>query len=212
MKIKAGSTNVSLPAYMVDSTTGAPETGITIANLDLQYTRLGETPTAKVDATALAATNTAHTDNYAIALDDTDQPGVLRVDWPDAAFATGASRVVCSVTGSGFAPCHTVVELDGVDVTSVNGTATDLEKKPYRRFTVAASPAPTTTSFSVDEAAITALDAGDLDDWTVRWDSDATNAAHSCTVTTHGATGAFTVPTQPFGAPVAGDTGILYKA
>lgn len=156
MIIKAGSTNVSLPAYIVDSADGSPETGITIANLDLQYTRLGETPTTKVDATALAATDTAHTDNRAIALDDTDQPGVLRVDWPDAAFASGASCVVLSVTGSGYAPCHTAVWLAGVDVTSVNGTTANALGSTQIDFTAAASTSTTSVKMTTGSLSTTA--------------------------------------------------------
>lgn len=144
MMIKAGSTDVSLPAYMVDSTAGTPETGLTITNIDLQYTRLGEAPAAKVDATALATTATAHTDNYAIELDATDQPGVYRVDWPDAAFAVGASCVVLSVTCTGCAPCHTSVWLAGVDVTSVAGSTATASQSAQIDFT--ATTGTTTTS------------------------------------------------------------------
>ena len=38
---------------------GTDATGLTISDLDLQYVRSGEVPVAKVDAVALAATNTA---------------------------------------------------------------------------------------------------------------------------------------------------------
>lgn len=123
--IEEDSVNVSVPVVLVNSTTGLAATGLTITDLDLQYTRIGSTPAAKVDATALAATNTAHTDNYAIELDATDQPGAYRVDWPDAAFATGASRVLLTVKHASCHPAHIWVELEAIpaNVTEVNGVA-----------------------------------------------------------------------------------------
>lgn len=95
------------------SATGAEATGLTITDFDLQYTRTRTAPTAKVDATALAATDSAHSDNKAIEIDATDQPGLYRVDWPDAAFATGADEVILSVK---CATCFT--EHLRVDLTS----------------------------------------------------------------------------------------------
>lgn len=124
MHVKKDSTNVSIPFNIVDSVTGAAETGVTISTLTASYARPGS---AKVSATltALAAVTTAHTDNYGIALHDTTHPGVIRVDFPDAAFATGVSWVVCTITGSGFAPASVVVWLDPVpaDITHVAGAA-----------------------------------------------------------------------------------------
>ena len=111
MIITKGSTDVTTYVMLVDSAAGTPETGYTIANLDLQYTRNRETPATKADATALAATNTAHTDNYAIQIDATSSPGLYRVDWPDAAFATGADKVILVVSGTGLAPAVLHVEL-----------------------------------------------------------------------------------------------------
>lgn len=97
MDVVAGSTDVTTYVVLRLAADGTEATGLTIADIDLQYCRSGSTPAAKVDATALAATNTAHTDNYAIEIDATDQPGLYRVDWPDAAFASGAREVVLSV-------------------------------------------------------------------------------------------------------------------
>jgi len=113
--IKKGSVNVTDYIYIGDSAAFTPETGITIADLDLQYVRNGAAPSAKVDATALAATDTAHTDNYMIEIDATDQPGLYRVDWPDAAFATGVDTVICTVKGTGFQPAHKEYQLVAFD-------------------------------------------------------------------------------------------------
>ena len=72
-------------------------TGLDVTTFDLQYTRSGAEPSAKVDATALAATDSAHADNKAIEIDATTSPGLYRVDWPDDAFATGVREVILSV-------------------------------------------------------------------------------------------------------------------
>lgn len=102
--IDRGTTNVTRYVMIVDSSDGSPETSVTITDLDLQYTRAGEDPSTKADATALAATDTVHTDNKMIEVDATSSPGLYRVDWPDAAFAVGATDVILVVTGTGFAP------------------------------------------------------------------------------------------------------------
>lgn len=98
MKIlPAGSTDVTTYVKIRLAADGTGATGLTPANFDLQYVRYRESPSTKVDATACAATNAAHSDNTVIEIDATDQPGVYRVDWPDAAFAPGAYSVVLTV-------------------------------------------------------------------------------------------------------------------
>lgn len=91
------STNVTKYFHLRLAADGTDATGLTITNIDLQYVRSGAAPSTKADATALAATDSAHTDNAAIEVDATDQPGVYRVDWPDAAFAAGVSEVILTV-------------------------------------------------------------------------------------------------------------------
>lgn len=113
-RITKGSTNVSRYVMLVDSADGTPETGYTITDLDLQYTRNGATPAAKVDATALGSVNAAHADNQAIEVDGTSSPGLYRVDWPDAAFAAGVDNVQLVVSGSGLHPAVEEIELDGL--------------------------------------------------------------------------------------------------
>ena len=83
--------------------------GLTITDMKAAYVRYdngdGTTFTASTPTalTELAAINTAHTDNYAKYL-DTDATGgtsfELRVDFPDAAFATG-DEVICNVYDDG---------------------------------------------------------------------------------------------------------------
>lgn len=126
MIVKPGSTDVTTYFHLRLAADGTDATGLTITNMDLQYVRSGAAPAAKVDATALAATDSAHGDNQAIEIDATDQPGVYRVDWPDAAFASGVREVILTVK------CATVfteslrVQLSEVpaDVVQVSGDAT----------------------------------------------------------------------------------------
>ena len=118
---KAGSTDVSFFIVLRDALTGEPVTGLTITDLDIQYTRLGSLAGTKVDATA--GSLTAHTDNTIVEVDATDQPGLHKLDLPDAAFASGADEVAITVTGAAVEVCHFVVELLAVpcDLTHING-------------------------------------------------------------------------------------------
>ncbi|KKM83707.1 hypothetical protein LCGC14_1306610 [marine sediment metagenome] len=108
-----GTTDVTRSVVIVDNSDGSPETGATITNFAMQYTRAGEAPVAVVDPiAALATTSTAHTDNRMIEIDATDSPGLYRVDWPDAAFVAGASSVTLVVTSSdAFQPAYEEIEL-----------------------------------------------------------------------------------------------------
>lgn len=109
--INIGTTDVTRYVMIVDASNGSPETGATITNFDLQYTRAGEAPVAKEDAIALAATDSVHADNKMFEVDGTSSPGLYRVDWPDAAFIGGASTVQLVVTQTGFAPAMEEVTL-----------------------------------------------------------------------------------------------------
>ena len=113
MIVKAGSTDVTTYFVLRLAASGVEATGLTITNFDLQYTRSGVVPTAKVDATALAATDSAHGDNQAIEIDATDQPGLYRVDWPDAAFASGVREVILTVKCATAFTEHLRVEIVG---------------------------------------------------------------------------------------------------
>lgn len=114
MKVTPGSTDVTTYFSLRLAATGAEATGLTVTNFDLQYVRSGAAPAAKVDASALAATDSAHADNSAIEIDATDQPGLYRVDWPDAAFAAGVREVILSVKCATAFTEHLRVELETV--------------------------------------------------------------------------------------------------
>lgn len=113
MIVLPGATSVTTYFALRKTADGTAATGLTIADIDLQYVRSGVVPVAKVDAVALAATDTAHTDNRAIEIDSTDQPGLYRIDWPNAAFATGVREVILSVKESSIFTEHLRVELAG---------------------------------------------------------------------------------------------------
>lgn len=124
MNVTGGDTDVTTYFVMRLAATGVAATGLDITTMDLQYVRTGTAPVAKVDATELAATDTAHTDNKAKEIDATDQPGLYRVDWPDAAFAAGVRQVILTVKCATCFTEHLAVDIDPpVNVTKVSGTA-----------------------------------------------------------------------------------------
>jgi len=132
MRVTPGSTDVSTYFVLRTAADGTATTGATITDIDLQYCRSGAEPAAKVDATALAATDSAHGDNQAIEIDATDQPGLYRVDWPDAAFAAGVREVTLSVKLASSFTEHlrvelTPVESNLVEMGGVVQSATDLK-------------------------------------------------------------------------------------
>lgn len=136
-EVKKGATDQTFYFKLVDSTAGTPETGLTITNLDITYVR-ARAAAVKADATALAAVTSAHGDNQAIEVDATNAPGLYRVDFPDAAFATGVDRVILVVTCTGVDPAMMEIEL--VD---------NVEADTYARL-----GAPAGASVSADVAAI----------------------------------------------------------
>lgn len=128
-EVTKDSTAVIQYVVIRDATTGVAETGFDVTTLDFQYTREGAIPSVKADVTALAATNSDHADNKAIEIDATHSKGLCRVDFPDAAFATGVDAVILSVTGSGFDPIHKEIELVDAPATAAALAAaqTDLD-------------------------------------------------------------------------------------
>jgi hypothetical protein len=123
MHVHADSVDVTTYFVLRLAADGTEATGLTITNFDLQYVRSGVAPAVKVDATALAATDSAHADGKAIEIDATDQPGLYRVDWPDAAFATGVKEVILSVKCATAFTEHLRVMIDPpVNVERFGGT------------------------------------------------------------------------------------------
>lgn len=110
MIVAPGSTDVTTYFKLVDPATGVPETGVTISTLDATYVR-DRAAAVKADLTALDAADSAHSDNKGIEVDGTNAPGLYRIDWPDAAFASGVSRVQLVVNGAAIDPAVIEVEL-----------------------------------------------------------------------------------------------------
>lgn len=123
MFVVGGSTDITTYFSLRLASNGAAATGLTITDLDLQYVRTRTAPVAKVDAVALAATDTAHTDNRAIEVDATDQPGLYRVDWPDAAFAAGVAEVILTVKHTLCIPADLRVMIDAAPTANQNADA-----------------------------------------------------------------------------------------
>jgi len=97
--IDAGQTNVSVIFALDDASIAVTAFKISYTRFDVgdgtSFAKTG--PTA---LTALASITTAHTDNYGIYLSSTADDAAkfqFRADFPDAAFANGADRVVCSI-------------------------------------------------------------------------------------------------------------------
>lgn len=98
------STGHSFFFELVDSTTGLPKTGITYSDVTLSYCRTRGARVA-ITPTSLASASAAYSSGGFILVDDTNQPGIVRVDVPNAVFATGVEEVVVTVKATG---CRTV--------------------------------------------------------------------------------------------------------
>jgi hypothetical protein len=105
-----GSTDVTLYFVLVDSTTGLPETGVAHTSVTGSYVRNRGTRTA-ISMVNLAAPDSAHSDGGWEEVDSTNQPGLYRFDIPDAAFATGADKVIVSVVVTGVKTEHQLIPL-----------------------------------------------------------------------------------------------------
>ena len=128
MFITAGSIDVTVPAYFVDdvsgTNTGEPTTGLLFSNIETggsaSFQRQGE---ARTDfALVTVAVAAAHTDGGFILIDDTECPGLYRLDVPDAAFATGADWVIIylrAAAGSNTIMRPIVIDLTRVDLRDV---------------------------------------------------------------------------------------------
>jgi hypothetical protein len=126
MLVAGGSTDVTTYFSMRLTADGTAATGLTETDFDLQYVRSGAAPSAKVDATAgTAGGAAAHSDNTVVEPDATDQPGVYRIDWPDAAFAAGVREVILTAKVATAFTEHLRVEIDG-EVNVVEWAGTDV--------------------------------------------------------------------------------------
>jgi len=108
-----GATDQSFNFELVNSTTGLPATGITYTQITAAYAR---TRSVKVDITpaTLASPSGAYTSGGFVEISNTTNPGIYRLDIPNAAFATGAYDVAVTIVPSG---CRSVTRnFDLVDI------------------------------------------------------------------------------------------------
>ena len=115
-KIKGGLTSVSLGVFIADtsSTTGGGLSGVTSGSsgLVLEYRRAGQSTWTSV--TPVSKTLGTYTSGGIVA--DGSLAGAYEVDFPDAAFASGARFVLCRIRGvANMLPVLIEVELDAVD-------------------------------------------------------------------------------------------------
>ena len=126
MLLANGATDVTTYFMLYDSTNHEPKTDITITDIDLYYIEEREAMAAKVDATALAAADSAHAANKAFHVG----LGLYRVDWPDAAFDGGAGTkvnliVVCAGVDTSILEVELSVSVGAVaSVTGAVGSVT----------------------------------------------------------------------------------------
>ena len=114
MIVANGSTSVSTYFVLRDSTNHAPKTDVDITDIDLYYQLPGAAQSAKVDATALAAADSAWDDNKAYHVGN----GLYRIDWPDTCFDGGVgTKCILIVVCSGVDTTFLEVELTGVEQT-----------------------------------------------------------------------------------------------
>ncbi len=120
MIVANGATDVTTYWVLRDSTLHAPKTDVTVTDIDLYYVEQGAAISAKADATALAAADSAHADNKAFHVGQ----GLYRIDWPDAAFDGGVGKhVILIVVCSGVDTTYLEIELSpAVNAVAVGGT------------------------------------------------------------------------------------------
>lgn len=134
MIVTAGSTDVSLYFYFVgdagSATPGEPVTGLAFGDItSISYVRPGAArASGGTPATQTAAG--AHTDGGFAEVDATNCPGLYRVDFADAAFASGVSQVYCFVKSDGTnneVAAPIIVDITAVDLSdNVRGGMTAL--------------------------------------------------------------------------------------
>lgn len=120
MIVTAGAVNRSLYFYIQEdagaANPGEPVTGLLFSSLDsASYARQGAARVAITLAT-LASASAAHADGGFILVDDTNMPGLYRLDVQDAAFVTGVDQVVVQIDPGAARVCAPVL----VDITDVD--------------------------------------------------------------------------------------------
>lgn len=126
LSILAGATSVSVNLFVQNSTstTGAgltaiaPAGGALLTGTKCYYTFAGaNAASTAITLAVLATVGTAYTSGGIVTIDDTNLPGVVRLDLPNAVLAAahGRSVLVMLSGGTNMAPCVLEIELTGWD-------------------------------------------------------------------------------------------------
>lgn len=135
-----------VPLQILATSNGAGITGLVYntSGLSASYLRQGGTATS-ITLVTLAGTSSAYSSGGFVESSSSLQPGVYRLDVPDAAFATGADWVVVSVIATGALPVNFMYALETKGCSDLHDVAaTD----------IVSSGAITTASGKVSEVAL----------------------------------------------------------
>ncbi len=103
--ILAGSTSLSTVIILRSTTDNTETTGKVASNMTGSYLRQGGVRVS-ISLSDLAAVNSSYSSGGVKEIDSTNQPGLYRLDIPDAAIATGADWVTISIKVSGCYVFH----------------------------------------------------------------------------------------------------------
>jgi nitrogen fixation protein len=93
MIVKQGQTDVTTYFKLINATTGLPEVGLVAADIALEYIRDRDLSIPIIAGDISRAQD--HEDGGIVGFSN----GIYRVDWPDAAFASGVDKVQLMVIG-----------------------------------------------------------------------------------------------------------------
>ncbi len=136
MKVKIGSTDVTDLIFIADpaSTVGKGKTGLSAAAIKAGYTRVEtDNDVVAVDGSSSLSDITltaAHTDWGFEEVDGTLQPGLYRIDLPDAVFASGARQAVLYVMINTDSASPSIVRYDLVGYDETDGVRLGLTALP----------------------------------------------------------------------------------
>lgn len=107
MIVNTGAADVTTYFVLRDSTTHAPKTSVDVTTIDLYYVTSGAAISSKADVTALAAADSAHSDNKGYEIGQ----GIYRIDWPDIWSGASGTKVELIVVCSGCDTAYLEVEI-----------------------------------------------------------------------------------------------------
>jgi hypothetical protein len=120
--IQAGATSVSMNFELRRSADSIEQTGKVAADITLSYWRQGGLRVAQASSN-LAAVNSVFAAGGVKEVDNTNMPGVYRVDWPDACFAAGVDWVNLSVVVAGCFAYNERITISDVPLADENADA-----------------------------------------------------------------------------------------